>query len=111
MPRYIDAERMPNDAFWEGLTDTEKAKVISWMLQAPAADVAPRAEVAREIFAEIEKEIERMVEWRQGKITVEKIRWSPDKEIAFGFMNQITGLRAIGNYIDGIKYKYTEGEG
>lgn len=41
MPRYIDAERMPNDAFWEGLTDTEKAKVISWMLQAPAADVAP----------------------------------------------------------------------
>ncbi len=39
MARYIDAERVPNDKFWEDLTDKEKAKVLSWFLQAPTADV------------------------------------------------------------------------
>ena len=39
MARYIDAERMPNDSFWEGLTDKEKAKVLQWLLQSPTADV------------------------------------------------------------------------
>ena len=39
MARYIDAERMPNDSFWEGLNDKEKAKVLQWLLQSPTADV------------------------------------------------------------------------
>lgn len=39
MPRYIDAERLPNDNFFEGLSDKEKAKVIQWFLIAPTADV------------------------------------------------------------------------
>ena len=39
MARYIDAERMPNDCFWEGLTDKEKTKVLQWLLQSPTADV------------------------------------------------------------------------
>ena len=30
---------MPNDSFWEGLTDKEKAKVLQWLLQSPTADV------------------------------------------------------------------------
>lgn len=39
MPRYIDAERMPNDKFWENLTDKEKAKVLAYLLSSPTADV------------------------------------------------------------------------
>ena len=39
MPRYIDAERVPTDKFWEGMTDKEKAKVLAWFLSAPTADV------------------------------------------------------------------------
>ena len=39
MARYIDAERMPNDSFWQGLSDKEKAKVLQWLLQSPTADV------------------------------------------------------------------------
>ena len=39
MSRYIDAERVPKDSFFEGLTDKEKSKVLSWFLQAPTADV------------------------------------------------------------------------
>jgi predicted RNA-binding Zn-ribbon protein involved in translation (DUF1610 family) len=39
MPRYIDVERVPNDSFWEGLSDTEKSKVLAWFLGAPTADV------------------------------------------------------------------------
>ena len=33
--RLIDAERLPNDKFFEGCSDMEKAKIIGWMLQAP----------------------------------------------------------------------------
>ena len=40
MAKYIDAEKIPNDSFFNGLTDKEKAKVLQWFLQAPTADVA-----------------------------------------------------------------------
>ncbi len=33
--RLIDAERLPNDNFFESCSDMEKAKIIGWMLQAP----------------------------------------------------------------------------
>lgn len=36
--RLIDAERMPNDKFWQGLTDIEKAKVLQWFVSAPTVD-------------------------------------------------------------------------
>jgi hypothetical protein len=36
--RLIDAERMPNDEFFDGLSDIEKAKVIQWMISAPTVD-------------------------------------------------------------------------
>lgn len=39
MPRYIDAERMPSDKFWEDLTDKEKAKVLAYLLTSPTVDV------------------------------------------------------------------------
>ena len=49
MARYIDAEVMPKDKFWGDLTDREKAKVLQWLIQAPTADVAPKAEIASEV--------------------------------------------------------------
>ena len=39
MPRYIDAERIPNDNFFRELSDKEKSKVIQWFLTAPTVDV------------------------------------------------------------------------
>ena len=36
--RLIDVERMPNDEFFEDLSDIEKAKVIQWMISAPTVD-------------------------------------------------------------------------
>lgn len=39
MPRYINAERMPSDKFWEDLTDKEKSKVLNYLLASPTVDV------------------------------------------------------------------------
>lgn len=39
MARYIDAEPLPNGQFWDNCTDTEKAKILSWILGQPTADV------------------------------------------------------------------------
>ena len=36
--RLIDAERIPNDEFFKGLTDIEKAKVLQWFVSAPTVD-------------------------------------------------------------------------
>lgn len=40
MAKYIDAEHLPADRFFEGMSYKEKAKVIQWLIQAPSADVA-----------------------------------------------------------------------
>ena len=54
MARYIDADallsRLPDDLPY-------KASVKRVLVQAPTADVAPRADVAREIFEEIERKL------------------------------------------------------
>jgi Pyruvate/2-oxoacid:ferredoxin oxidoreductase delta subunit len=36
--RLIDAERIPNDEFFKGMTDIEKAKVLQWFVSAPTVD-------------------------------------------------------------------------
>ena len=36
--RLIDAERIPNDDFFKGMTDAEKAKVLQWFVSAPTVD-------------------------------------------------------------------------
>lgn len=40
--RCVDADVMPNDSFFKGLSDIEKQKVIQWIVQAPTIDVVPR---------------------------------------------------------------------
>lgn len=39
MARYIDGEKLPNDKFFNSLTNKEKAHVLAWILQQPTADV------------------------------------------------------------------------
>lgn len=41
MAKFIDAERIPNDDFFNDLTDKEKSKVLQWFIQAPVVDVTP----------------------------------------------------------------------
>ena len=50
MPRYIDAELLDPEDF-ENCTPYQAREIINSI---PTADVAPKSEVAREIFAEIE---------------------------------------------------------
>ena len=67
--RYIDAERMPNDSFWEGLNDKEKAKVLQWLLQSPTVDVV---------------EIDEMLDWCRTKLSKAQKDWeicSSDKRL------------------------------
>lgn len=36
--RLIDADRVPNDGFFKGMADVEKAKVLQWFISAPTVD-------------------------------------------------------------------------
>lgn len=38
MARLIDASVMPKDQFWEGLSDKEKAKVLSYLITSPTVN-------------------------------------------------------------------------
>lgn len=51
MAKYIDAEYIPKDKFFEDMTYKEKAKVVQWLIQAPTADVA-----SREVFEQVKWE-------------------------------------------------------
>jgi len=53
MTKYINAERIPKDEFFNGLSDAEKAKVIQWFVQAPTENVAPKSETAKEVLKEV----------------------------------------------------------
>lgn len=59
MARYIDADALLRDIYRnpEGDSGERCAQILEAILSAPTVDVAPRAEVAREIFEEIEKNI------------------------------------------------------
>lgn len=62
MARYIDADKLTNKMFPIGLVDngnyTINAKAIKAAIdRTPTADVAPKSEVAREIFEEIENRV------------------------------------------------------
>jgi hypothetical protein len=59
MPRYIDADVLLRDIYRnpEGDSGERCAQILEAILSAPTVDVAPRAEVAREIFEEIEKRL------------------------------------------------------
>ena len=39
MPRFIDAEKMPNGPLWEELTDKEKLNVLHYLISSPSVDI------------------------------------------------------------------------
>lgn len=49
MPRWIDAEKMPNGPLWDELTDKEKLNVLHYLLSSSSSDVI------RNIFEDIEE--------------------------------------------------------
>ena len=63
MARYIDADALITKIFPMGIGDgmyTINAKAVKFAIDnAPTADVAPKSEVAREIFEDIEKILDR----------------------------------------------------
>lgn len=61
MAKYINAERIPRDEFFNGMSDAEKAKVIQWFIQAPAENVAPKSETANEVLKEVRTVLLNMV--------------------------------------------------
>ena len=103
--RYIDADKLSiyfdslaEHAEMEGLHNMAHIyKRCKQLLEdTPTADVVPRAEVAREIFEEIEKII---ADSRQGEYSKE-----------FGFINRTThnGYVLVSG-LERLKKKYTEG--
>jgi hypothetical protein len=58
MPRYIDADKLIAEYDRVHVGPAGGARKL--MVEAPIADVAPRAEVAREIFEEIETSLQIM---------------------------------------------------
>ena len=108
MPRYIDADALIRvlDAKADMAMGTPKevflsvAKMIDYL---PTADVVPRAEVAREIFAEIEKirakEIRKCEHFRQKENDASERKYWEGGEHS---------LCQLSYWIADLKNKYTE---
>lgn len=111
MARYIECETACAEIDKGDLlvgNNAEFAKEI--IRRTPTADVAPRSEVAREIFGEIEAEIVAALEsnysartTRMKKSTVEY-----SAEYISYFDGKIHALRGIADFVEEIKQKYTE---
>lgn len=106
--RYIDADKI---VFWirhvssNGMlcdTDVRKVAFSDEIARIPSADVAPRAEVAREILEEIMSEIQRRL------LVVDGLSECSDEEEYYTGCSDAYGR--IGGYILGLKEKYTEAE-
>ena len=105
MARYIDADKTMEEIYRIGghnLCEWDTIGVKALIDRQPTADVAPKSEVAREIFEEIEDII-------KSPHTVGFNLTAPLKE-ALGEYNE--GIRKERlYYINKLKEKYTEGEG
>jgi hypothetical protein len=99
MPRYIDAEQFRGKHEVAEING-KLCSVIPYadIVYAPAADVVPRAEVAREIFEEIEDYIDRKLALLIGVIE--------DGEVMLAFK----ALLVVQDYLVELKKKYTEGK-
>jgi hypothetical protein len=114
MPRYIDAdlltETMRNrydeicetygyhDLYASGYDDAVDA-----VENAPTADVAPRAEVAMEIFAEIEKVLNQ--EYTEIE---ERMKRTKDPDAQDGMEGELCGLDYALYLVSEIRKKYTD---
>ena len=117
MARYIDLDNpeFPKSYYQGNFGNDDFARGWNTCLDAvihhqPTADVAPRSEVAREIFGEIEAEI---YDALQSNYSVRTTRM---KKHPVGYSSEyidhldgkIQALRGIGDFIEELKQKYTE---
>ena len=111
MARYVEVDELKakiNANAWSNpVVPIYVNKVID---RTPTADVAPRSEVAREIFEEIEKEIKSAL---KSNCSVRSERMKRlQLEMADEFIAHIEGkidaLRGMEWFIDELKQKYTE---
>ena len=87
-------------------------KVVKRALKAApaAADVAQKSEVAREIFAEIEREIVAALQSNYSAKQERVEKQIPDDFVSYMCEGKIAALRGIDDFIAELKKKYTEGE-
>ena len=102
MARYIDADALIAEYDRVHVGPAGGARKL--MVEAPAADVAPKSEVVRKICCEIEEEIVAALESNykvrsQSNITDELLMWVQGK---------IDALRGIEGFVEELKKKYTE---
>ena len=118
MARYIDADAVISQiesstaetwgkglgrAWWSHAVML-KDNIVQLIRRTPTADVAPRAEVAREIILEIEKEITDAL-----KSNYKVLPLIEESEALWNNVNgKINALRGIEYFIDELKKKYTE---
>ena len=126
MARYIDAEKLWNDRppFPKDQSDDYVlgfkecmwafSKLIREQINNAPTDVAPRAEVAMEIFEEIEKTLNRKIaHWQPHLEDLEKREshlsiWGY-KDMGY-FKGIIVTCEDLQDLIDELKKKYTEGQ-
>lgn len=112
MARYIDAEALVTRIIEDVITTTEEAEgnkdffidLINNPRFIPTADVAPKTEVAREIFAEIENTINN--ELQNNNKVLPQVEFS--NEIWNRISGRINALQGIRDFIAELKKKYTE---
>ena len=108
MARYIDAEQFRGKHEVAEING-KLYSVIPYadIVYAPTADVAPKSEVAREIFEEIEKKIKTSITNFLEEINKEYIQDTPLYDRCSGV---VFALRNIEDFLAELKKKYTEGE-
>ena len=117
MARYIDADKMIDGyctTFPYNLEYCDEGDLIEWLNAQPTADVAPRAEVAREIFAEIERTLNRKIrriepEYERLDECFEKLSECGHSQHGYckGIISTCEDLQDL---IDELKKKYLEGQ-
>ena len=112
MARYIDADKIPYylDTSEEAPMEGRQIAFKSDIEKIPTADVAPRAEVAREIFEEIEEEIVAALESNYRARSEQMAKDDLPYELIALINGKINALRGIEGFVEELKKKYTEGE-
>ena len=104
MARYIDADALKLDIdLSKGTTVLDLAlAVIKSVKEAPTADVAPRAEVAREIFEEIYETMNSVY----ASVQHSCVGMNGDNPETMRLLGKLEGVKRLGEKIVELKKKY-----
>ena len=110
MARYTDIDKLI--AEYDRVHVGAPGGARKLMVEAPIADVVPRAEVAREICCKIEEEIVAALESNYRAMREHNLKRCPGSDGLFleRIYGKIDALRGIEGFVEEIKEKYAEGE-